>query len=183
MAFGSLDPTLFPPDNRMYGKNNWFAIASAEHASGARLRTCSRGMRRSISGLQHSTPATSDWGAGGIAFDVKFWVRRGRQQFFADGHSLGFDRRRDSFIRRLERFRIFRKRRYFSDERGGRSKRAVHGDFYSTRRREFSGQHFFCEQRFGLVVKAGVQRHRDADDQHAQRLAHVEPKHLYGGGI
>lgn len=97
--------------------------------------------------------------------------------------TVGFDRRHHRFIRVVERFRIFRKRNHFPDERAGGSKRAVHGDFYPTRSWQFAGQHFFRKQCFGLFVETVVQRIRNADDQSAQRVADVESQHFNGSGI
>lgn len=184
MAFGSLDHGQFKADNRVYGKNKSFAIASAEYSPGACVRTCSRRVRRRVSGLQYpTTAATDNRRARRIAFHAKLWQRRGRQHFIVDGNSVGFDRRRHRFIRVVERFRIFRKRNHFPDERAGGSKRAVHGDFYPTRSWQFAGQHFFRKQCFGLFVETVVQRIRNADDQSAQRVADVESQHFNGSGI
>lgn len=164
MALGSLDQLRFPTDNRVYGKNKPFAIASSGHSPGACLRTCSGGMRRRVSRFQYPTSATDNRRVGSIAFHFKFWQCNGWQQFVVEGNTLGFDRRRDGLIGIVERFRIFSQRNQLPGECAGRSKRPVHGDFHSTLSRELAGQHFFCQQCVRLLLKTIIQRLRNADN-------------------
>jgi hypothetical protein len=156
MAFGSLDPARSRPHNRVYGKNDQFAIASALRSRGACLRTCSRGMRRSLGRVQYPTSAHDDGGIGGIAVDAEFRQCARGQQLIAHRNFVSFDCRRDGVIRVLGRFRIFRERSYFSDERRGRSERTVHRDFHADSRRKLAGQHFFSQQRFRRFSQTDV---------------------------